>query len=188
LRPLRSGYEAITTCSPSNFELVRSFGAAEVFDYHSATCAADIKAYTGGKLRHVLDIITDITSQQICYDSFGRLGGRLCCLEMPLEALHTRKSVKKEMIVGLAATGKEIALGEGYERKENPEIRKFAMDWFVMIQKFLDSGQIKPHPPKVLKGGFDAILEGLIILKNKGTSGVKLACFVDPELDESFTS
>jgi hypothetical protein len=107
---------------------------------------------------------------------------------MPLEALHTRKSVKKEMIVGLAATGKEIALGEGYERKENPEIRKFAMNWFVLIQKFLDSGQIKPHPPRVLKGGFEAILEGLSILKNKGTSGVKLACFVDPELEESFTS
>jgi NADPH:quinone reductase-like Zn-dependent oxidoreductase len=177
----RSGYRPITTCSPHNNALVQSFGAEKVFDYHSPTCAQEIKTYTGNKLRHVLDIITDSTSQEICYASFGRLGGKYTCLELPSESLHTRKTVKKEMIVGLAASGKEIALAEGYEREANPENRRFAAEWFQMVQRLLDEGKFKSHPPKVLAGGFEAILDGLVILKRKGTSGEKLVVFIDPE-------
>ncbi|KAF2729913.1 GroES-like protein [Polyplosphaeria fusca] len=37
-----AGYEVITTASPKNFDYVRKLGATEVFDYRSATAAADI--------------------------------------------------------------------------------------------------------------------------------------------------
>lgn len=163
-----------------------SFGAEKVFDYHSPTCADDIKAYTSGNLRNVLDIITDAASQRICYASFGRLGGRYTCLELPSEALHTRKTVKKEMIVGLAASGKQIALADGYERDANPEYRTLVAAWFRTIQRFLDAGKIKAHPLKVLPGGFEGILEGLKVLENKGTSGEKLVVFVDPEREREY--
>jgi NADPH:quinone reductase-like Zn-dependent oxidoreductase len=175
----RSGYHPITTCSPHNNALVKSYGAEQVFDYHSDTCAADIKAYTKGRLRHVLDIITDVPSQLICYETFSRVGGKYTCLERPTEVIHLRRTVKKEMIVGLAASGKEIALADGYERPANPRLRTESMKFFKTVQRLLDEGQFKPHPARVVPGCFKGILKGLEILREKGTSGEKLVVFVD---------
>ncbi|KAF7719429.1 Zinc-type alcohol dehydrogenase [Penicillium ucsense] len=53
-----SGFNPITTCSPKNFELVRSFGATQVFDYHQDTVTDDIRVYTRKSLKNVLDCYT----------------------------------------------------------------------------------------------------------------------------------
>ncbi|KAH8686151.1 putative alcohol dehydrogenase [Tricladium varicosporioides] len=42
-----AGYEVITTCSPANFSLVKSLGAAKAFDYHGNPTAEIIKAFEG---------------------------------------------------------------------------------------------------------------------------------------------
>ncbi|KAK4938133.1 hypothetical protein LTR10_021373 [Elasticomyces elasticus] len=43
-----AGYEVITTCSPRNFEYVKSLGAVEVYDYNSKTVVKDItRAFKG---------------------------------------------------------------------------------------------------------------------------------------------
>ncbi|MGV8872651.1 MAG: zinc-binding alcohol dehydrogenase family protein [Rhodococcus sp. (in: high G+C Gram-positive bacteria)] len=39
-----AGYDVVTTCSPRNFDFVRSLGAAEVFDYNAPTVVPDIIA------------------------------------------------------------------------------------------------------------------------------------------------
>ncbi|KUJ14570.1 putative alcohol dehydrogenase [Mollisia scopiformis] len=39
---ISAGYEVITTCSPRNYELVKSLGACGAFDYNSPTVVADI--------------------------------------------------------------------------------------------------------------------------------------------------
>lgn len=175
----RSGYKPITTCSPHNYGLVKEYGAEEAFDYHSEACAADIKTYTKGRLRHVLDIITDVPSQVICYETFGRVGGKYTCLEKPSEELHLRPTVKKEMIVGLAASGKEIALADGYERPASPRLRAESAHFFQSVQRLLDQGRFKPHPVRLLPGRFAGILEGLEILRSKKTSGEKLVVLID---------
>ncbi|KAF9252041.1 hypothetical protein LCP9604111_2037 [Penicillium roqueforti] len=174
-----SGYKPITTCSPHSYALVKEYGAEESFDYHSETCAVDIKAYTKGRLRHVLDIITDVPSQLICYETFGRVGGKYTCLEKPSEELHLRPTVKKEMIVGLAASGKEIALADGYERPANPRLRAESAHFFQSVQRLLDQGRFKPHPVRLLPGRFAGILEGLEILRSKKTSGEKLVVLIN---------
>ncbi|EPS29079.1 hypothetical protein PDE_04028 [Penicillium oxalicum 114-2] len=176
-----SGYRPIATCSPHNNDLVRAAGAEKVFDYRSETCAADIKSYTNGRLRHVLDIITDLQSQLICYDTFSRVGGKYTCLEQPAEELHLRRTVRKEMIVGLAASGKEIALADGYERTANPQLRARSGEFFQTIQRLVDEGKFVPHPTRTVEGGFEGILKCLDILKSGGTSGEKLVVFLDRE-------
>ncbi|KIW12141.1 hypothetical protein PV08_09416 [Exophiala spinifera] len=45
-----AGYEVITTCSPRNFELVKSLGAVQAFDYKSNTVVRDIKNAFRGRL------------------------------------------------------------------------------------------------------------------------------------------
>ncbi|RDW57450.1 hypothetical protein BP6252_13788 [Coleophoma cylindrospora] len=44
-----AGYEVIATASPKNFAAVKSLGAAQVFDYHSATVVAELVAAFEGK-------------------------------------------------------------------------------------------------------------------------------------------
>ncbi len=44
-----AGYEVITTASPRNFDYVTTLGAAQVFDYHSASVIDDIIAALEGK-------------------------------------------------------------------------------------------------------------------------------------------
>jgi NADPH:quinone reductase-like Zn-dependent oxidoreductase len=38
-----AGYTLVTTCSPHNFDLVKSYGADAVYDYHSHSALEDIK-------------------------------------------------------------------------------------------------------------------------------------------------
>lgn len=38
-----AGYKVVATCNPHNFELVKSYGADAVYDYHSASALNDIK-------------------------------------------------------------------------------------------------------------------------------------------------
>lgn len=42
-----AGYEVLTTCSPRNFDYVKSLGASKVFDYQSPTVTEDIIAELG---------------------------------------------------------------------------------------------------------------------------------------------
>lgn len=45
----RSGYKVYATASPSNFDLIRSLGAAQVFDYSSDSIVDDLKSATSGQ-------------------------------------------------------------------------------------------------------------------------------------------
>jgi len=71
-----SGLRPIATCSPKNFELVKSFGADAVFDYRSPSCIASIKENTRGNLKYVLDCISEPETTAFCYSCIGRAGGK----------------------------------------------------------------------------------------------------------------
>jgi NADPH:quinone reductase-like Zn-dependent oxidoreductase len=49
-----SGFSpVIATCSPHNFDLVKSRGADEVFDYHDlGACAENIRSSVGSSLKY----------------------------------------------------------------------------------------------------------------------------------------
>jgi NADPH:quinone reductase-like Zn-dependent oxidoreductase len=44
-----AGYKVVTTCSPKNFDYVKSLGASRVFDYNSKTVVQDIITFLNGK-------------------------------------------------------------------------------------------------------------------------------------------
>lgn len=171
----RSGYKPITTCSSNNFDLVKSRGAEAVFDYHSPSCAADIKAYTRSSLGHVLDIITDATSQVICHEAMGRAGGIYTALEAPSDEFNPRKrTVRKDFVIGLCALGIEVALGGDYHRKADKEARRRVGQFFDEMQEFVDEGKVMPHPHRLLEEGYQDILKGIEDLRKGKISGEKL--------------
>ncbi|TDZ24973.1 Trans-enoyl reductase ccsC [Colletotrichum orbiculare MAFF 240422] len=168
------GHVPIATCSPRNFALVRKYGAEEVFDYHDPDCGKKIKQYTRNTLAYVIDPFTDLKSVALCYEAMGRAGGRYACLEMYPDYALERRSIKLFFVMGMAILGHRLDLDYGYERDEDPELRAFGVRWYRDLQKLMDQGRLRPHPLRELEGGFEGILRGVEMLKNKEVSGQKL--------------
>ncbi|KAI1505448.1 GroES-like protein [Biscogniauxia marginata] len=173
------GHKPITTCSPRNFALAKSYGAEEVFDYNNPDCVKEIKTYTGNRLRYILDPFTDTKSIALCYGAMGRVGGRYACLEMYPDYLLERKTIKVGFVMGPALLGHRLGLDYGYEKEADPEMRAFGVQWYKSVQGLLDRGALKPHPLKVMDGRFESILEGIEKLKSKKVSGEKLIVVIN---------
>jgi NADPH:quinone reductase-like Zn-dependent oxidoreductase len=85
-----AGYSVVTTASAKNFALVRSLGAAQVFDYNSKTAVRDIVAALKDK-----DVVgafaIGVGSAEVCLDILPKLKGRKfvanCSAPLPLGAL-----------------------------------------------------------------------------------------------------
>ncbi|KAF2268641.1 putative zinc-binding dehydrogenase family oxidoreductase [Lojkania enalia] len=174
-----AGLTPIATCSPHKKDLVISYGAEKVFDYSSETCASDIRSYTRNSLKYVLDCIATTSAAKLCYAAMGRLGGKYTALEMPPPVAGVRKSITSDVIMGMSLLGKEVALSEGYHRPADPECHAFGVKWYSLVQRLINEGKLKPHPAKVMTGGFRGILEGIEILRDGKNAGTKLVYFLE---------
>lgn len=168
------GHRVITTCSPRNFELVRSYGADIVFDYNSPTCVQDIRRATKNGLRYVLDPFGEARTLRLCQEAIGRTGGQYCALEQYQVHLCSRKTVKHELVMGGAISGKGVELPEPYGIPPKPEIGVWARPWYRTVQTLIDTGKLKPCPIEMIPGRFQGIMKGLEMLKKGTVSGKKL--------------
>ena len=159
---------------------MKSYGAEEAFDYNSPTCAEDIKLYTKNSLKYVLDVITETKTMKLCYAAIGRAGGKHTGLEYVNEglALSMRRTVKSDWVIGLTLPGKGVALPGGYGSEPDPECREFGRKWFEAMQRLLDNGKIRSHPPCIMPGRFQGILEGVEMMRRREVSGEKLVYFI----------
>ncbi|KUI56333.1 Enoyl reductase LovC [Cytospora mali] len=170
-----AGFDVVATCSPGNFALARSYGADEVFDYTSPTCAADIRAHTRNSLRLVLDCITTTETMRLCYAAMGRAGGRYVALEPYSEAVAaTRAVVRPDWVLGPEMIGDEVGWPAPHGRKANPAAKAFCEEWNRTLQGLLDRGMIRTHPLRVRDTGLTGALEGLEEIRAKKVSGQKL--------------
>ncbi|KAM7200667.1 GroES (chaperonin 10)-like protein [Naviculisporaceae sp. PSN 640] len=174
----RSGCIPIAACSPHNFDLVKSYGAAEVWDYNDPSTPDKIKSYTRNALCFALDCACDpSSSMNFCYSVIGRAGGRYTTLEpYPEEQASTRsRRVKPDWVIGASLLGREIGWKEPYHVKADPGLRQFGREWMEYAQGMLDRGEIRPHPVRVGKEeGLEHVLEGIDMLRKKKVSGEKL--------------
>lgn len=169
-----SGLDPIATCSPRNFDLVRSYGAGAAFDYMQPGLAGEIRRHTGGRLAHAYDCIADRESVASCYGALGRAGGRYVALELVADEERTRRAVHAETILAYEIFGEDVPLSRGYGRPANKEKMRFAAQWFRVYQNLLDEMSLKPHPVQKLDGGLQAVPEGLRMLQSGSVSGKKL--------------
>ncbi|KAJ5495546.1 hypothetical protein N7539_000662 [Penicillium diatomitis] len=171
-----AGLRPIATCSPSNIDLVTRFGAEKAFDYHSPTCAADIRAYTGNQLAYAFDCISQVDTTTLCYAALGRAGGRYVALDPPREAVtQTRAAtVEPSWIMGLTLFGSKIALDGEYYRDARPQDRVFGAAAFRAVEDLLHLGLIQPHPVKIMPGGWEGVMRGVDIIRSQPPSGYKM--------------
>ncbi|KAJ5206524.1 Polyketide synthase enoylreductase [Penicillium cf. griseofulvum] len=168
------GHRVITTCSPHNRDLVISYGADIVFDYNSPTCAQDIRTVTKNTLRYVLDPFAEAKTLRMCYAAIGRTGGRYCALEQYQENLCSRKTIRHELVMGGAISGRGVELPDPYGIPPRPELGVWARSWYLELQELIENGKLRPCPIQIIPGKFEGIMEGLDMLRNGKVSGKKL--------------
>lgn len=169
------GYHVITTCSPRNFDLVKSYGADEVYDYNDPDCASQIKKSTRNCLAFAVDCITASSSMKICYDSIGRVGGKYVALDPFPESGATRKVVKPDWILATILWGHEILWPAPFARPGQPYLlEEFAPPLYLRIQELVDEGCLRPHPVTILDTGFEGIVDGVNKIRRGEVSGTKL--------------
>ncbi|KAL4971413.1 chaperonin 10-like protein [Aspergillus desertorum] len=170
-----AGYEPLTTCSASNFDLVRGYGAGAVFDYRDPGCAAAIKRHTNNELQYAVDCISTSASMQLCYLALGRAGGKYTALEPYNEAIaQSRKVIKPDWVMGPHMLGKEIPWPAPHGRPADPELAKFAAEWTRTLRQLLNQDLILPHPLAIRQGTLPDVLDGIADVRARKISGKKL--------------
>jgi len=170
-----SGYLPIAICSPRNFELAKSRGAIEAFDYKSPTCKDEVQRFTKGNLAYALDCIGTAASMVLCYGCIGEVGGRYCSLEMyPRRLTIRRRKINPDWVLGWTMFGKQVKLAGAYGRQ--PSLEDFALveEWVKMLNELLPTGKIAPHPLEVSTAALTAIPASLKDLRDGKISGKKL--------------
>ena len=99
----QSGLRVLTTCSPRNFALVKSLGAAEAFDYNDPETPAKIRKLTGNKLVHVVDCISEKGTSEKIAPCIGDAGGEVVIV---LPTKSPREDVKCKFVLAYEIFGK----------------------------------------------------------------------------------
>ncbi|KAI0206178.1 putative alcohol dehydrogenase [Astrocystis sublimbata] len=145
------GVSTITTCSPHNFHLAKSYGADEVYDYKEQDCAAKIRADTNNTLEYAIDCVAEDSSMRFCYAALGRVGGKYVALNPFNEQLATRKVIEPDWILATRIDGAGSSWPPPFACAPSPALEEL-----------------------VEGGGLPGLLDGVKILRNGGLSGQKL--------------
>ena len=171
-----SGAKVAVTCSPRNFDLVKSLGADAAFDYNSPTVVEDIKAWGNNAINLVWDCVVTPDTTKICVGALSDAGGRYQCLLFPDAELAKSINPKVEIGVSLAYTifGEEFKKGKVFPASAEDFERGKA--FWELSQTLLAEGKVKPVKPEVNRGGkgLEGVLIGMDELKQNKVSGGKL--------------
>ena len=165
-----SGYKVVTVCSPRNFDMVKSYGADEAFDYNDPASVEKIKDVTGGGVRLVWDAIALETTSDFCEKVMvkGAHYGHI------LMGKPKRDDVKVTSNLGYTAAGEEVKKIFGNFSKEDAEKDyDWIIKWVKVVEPLLAQGKIKPHPVKAGKG-LEGVIGGMDDMRDEKISGQKL--------------
>lgn len=170
----RSGYTVLTTCSPANFEYVKSLGASEAFDYRDPESAAKIRSLTNNALTLAWDTIGEADSAQFCADALStdsalspKRYGTILQSKCPRDDVETVGTLMYTIF------GEEFAKF-GATFPACAEDFEFAKSFMAMTEKLLAEGKLKTHAEAVGKGGLQGALQGMEDMKAGKVSGKKL--------------
>ena len=170
------GFKVAAICSPHNYELVKSYGADAVYDYHGGTSIGqDIIEATGGGVSVGFDTISEGSSFEIALSGFkpytkGRLN---CVLQPKKERLDVRPEVEIVMTLALALFGKAFTFTPMKKYPVNPEGRAFFAKVNAEQADLIQKYNIKTNPLSV-RTGLEHVLDGLDEMRKGKVSGKKL--------------
>ncbi|OGM46253.1 alcohol dehydrogenase [Aspergillus bombycis] len=166
------GFDVITTCSPHNAELVRSYGAKYVFDYKDEKVAEEIRK-AAPKIYHVFDTVGDRGSSLTASQVFGGHQSNICTVR-PGKANTEDVSEKVHITDVLVWTAflKEHRYGK-FHWPASEKDHELASELFEKLGPWLEEGTIKPNVTKVLPG-LDAVSDGFQRYRDGKISAYKI--------------
>jgi NADPH:quinone reductase-like Zn-dependent oxidoreductase len=175
-----SGLTVVATSSPHNFDTLKALGADAVFDYHSPSCAKDIKEFTGNKLRNSWDCMG--TGAEICAMAMSDIDKGFYSTINPLSAKSTAAMKKTNpnvdsprFTMGYDAFG-DLYMFMGREVPPKPDELEFGSAFLEISRGLLAKGVVKPIHMSVNRtgSGLEGALKGLDELRAGRVSGTKL--------------
>ncbi|KAI8630764.1 zinc-binding oxidoreductase CipB [Xylariaceae sp. FL1651] len=175
-----AGYEVLTTCSPKNFDLVKSLGASQAFDYRRPGVVADIVAAIG-KQSVAGAVAIGPQSGCKCMDVLKRCQGSksVVMVSFPMPENPDAGMVSTVYHYATGTAGLAIkALRTGTKTSTvfaDPKVEGVGKAvWEGFLPEALASGRYVAAPtPQVVGHGLEDIQAGLDMLK-KGVSAKKL--------------
>lgn len=173
------GYKVATTAGKHNFDLVKKYGADEVFDYHDGESAIEaIKKATGGGVTKALDCISLAQTAEFTAKCFKEQGGQAnFLLAIPEEVQKKFPNIKFVTTMLYGAYGIPYTMGPRDGKQihvpADPKLKKWFEELMAKTPEYIESGFFKPPPFKV-RDGIDNINQGLKEMQEGKISGEKL--------------
>ncbi|KAI0748384.1 GroES-like protein [Daedaleopsis nitida] len=169
-----SGYKVISTASPRNFDLVKSLGATEVFDYKDPEVVSKIKKATGDSITKAVDAISEKSSQGITAEALSPKGGDVILVLGPASDATSRTDVKFKPTLVYTALGRAFTFGSGAHYAVSDEDRTHMAAFLKKLPKLVQDGAVKPLPIKLWEGGLAAVPDGLQHMREGKVSAEKI--------------
>ncbi|KAL8278324.1 hypothetical protein RQP46_009216 [Phenoliferia psychrophenolica] len=169
-----SGYTVIATCSPKNFDLVKSYGADAAYAYADADTPAKISA-AYPTLALALDGISENGTTPLVARSLGAsaTGRRIVKLLMPAEGDNAGlEDIKISMVLAYCLLGKSFKKF-GMDFAAQPTLLDGFVEWNKLMPTLVKAG-LKSNPLWVQEGGLEKVNEGMELLKENKVSGQKV--------------
>jgi NADPH:quinone reductase-like Zn-dependent oxidoreductase len=166
-----AGCTVITTASPHSFDLVKRYGADDVYNYRSPTALQEIKSKYPN-ITAVLDCISKEDSGHFCAQILQNNGTKVYTLE-PLKS--KTKGIDFEMIMVFTVFGTKFAflppVRPTYEA--TPQHRQALVHFYSILSSLTQDKKLQAPPITALDGGFDGILKAMDLLRAGKISGSK---------------
>lgn len=122
-----SGLKVITTCSPKNFELVKSLGADEAYDYRDARVSQKIREATENKLTKAVDCVSEHGTVGLISEALSENEGGTIAAILPCES--PRENVKVVLSLAYDLSGKvSVPILITYDSLRSPRVSSVLSD------------------------------------------------------------
>ncbi|KAJ5637650.1 hypothetical protein N7490_007529 [Penicillium lividum] len=166
-----AGLKVVVTASPRSHDLVKEYGADDVFDYRSSTAVEDIiRAYPS--LDRAMDCFSEGESTAFCAEVVRKNRGWVVTL---LDSGKTElDGVKVDFLLAYTAMGAEFQWLPPFGPKfgKVPSDREALRRFYASLQE--TSKILRPPPLQVIEGGLEGLRTGLDLLRRGKVSGTKL--------------
>ncbi|THZ41522.1 GroES-like protein [Aureobasidium pullulans] len=168
-----AGLRVITTCSPHSNDLVKSYGADEVYNYKDRASLQKIKT-AHPDLALAFDGFGGAGSNEFCCNVVANKNGKVVTLDP--QAKSAVKGVELETMIMYTVFGRAFQLVPpiGPKFPIKLEDRAGLARFYAMLPKLVEEQKLRSPPIQLRGTGLDKIEEGLELLKSGKVSGQKL--------------
>ena len=172
-----AGYEVFSTASPKNFDLVRSLGATQVFDYRSSTIVKDVTQSLA--TRTVVGALAiGQGSAELCMDILKSCSADSQKLVIVISFPMSLEDSMLKSIIGMTSWVSRYKLNGFFKGVKSgllvPSAEVTEHIYTHYLPKALESGKFRPTPePYIVGNGLEKIQEGINLVKEKSLSAKK---------------